>query len=48
MEDAEVMGAKLLLYGIREYGLGYDGFLYEMLGKAAYEAQGTASPQGTT
>lgn len=38
IEDAAVKEAKLLLTGIGEYGLSYDSALYEMLGKAAYEA----------
>lgn len=43
IEDAAVKEAKLLLAGIGEYGLSYDSTLYEMLGKAAYEASALAA-----
>ena len=42
IEGAVIKQAQLLLIGIDEYGLTYDASLYEMLGKAAYEAYGKA------
>lgn len=42
IEGAVIKEAQALLVGIDEYGLSYDSSLYEMLGKAAYEAYGKA------
>ncbi len=42
IEGAVIKEAQTLLVGIDEYGLTYDATLYEMLGKAAYEAYGKA------
>lgn len=42
IEGAVIKQAQALLVGIDEYGLTYDASLYEMLGKAAYEAYGKA------